>query len=346
MDILIPENLSAVVSSYSSSITVGNSTLIPLRFNIPSNHSLFFYNSSIIVGNSPLGITFEVREPVARVLFDESFNRIARHGFTTIVEEILGDASNTIGMYSSFVQFLSYDNNYSVTPHIYGNLTYNDLIEFDVVILANPFSLASDIYMDWVENPGGTFLTIPDRTIQSLYDYVENGGGLLLLSTDSIHCNLTDFNSFLSNFDLSLREGFNLGIHQSTVINPQNWVGKISQIPHHGNFIQTSGTQTVIIAEYNNNPTLASFENNNGGRVLLFASDIIFDNIGFSDHAYLGNTENNKVLTYNAVAWLAEGEFREVSEPNNGLLNEILLICLFLLLLITLFMVLSSINKN
>ncbi|MHA2239563.1 MAG: S8 family peptidase, partial [Candidatus Hodarchaeales archaeon] len=170
VDILFPEDLSTIIFSYDTSVLVGNSTLIPIRFYIPHNHPLDFYNSSIRIGNSTLSIIFEIRKPIARVLFDESFNRIVRHGFTTTVEEILGDTSNTIGMYSKFVRFLNYDNNYSVTPHIGGNLSYNYLKSFDVVILANPFSLETDIYMDWVENPGGTYLSIPESTISALYE--------------------------------------------------------------------------------------------------------------------------------------------------------------------------------
>ena len=346
LNLLIPESLNGIVSSHNTTFEVGNSTLIPISFNIPSDYSLGSYNSSIEIGDTILVIEFEIREPLARILFEESFNLIASHGFTTEVEEIFGDASNTIGMYSSFIHYLSYENNYSVTPHVSGPLSYEFLIDFDVVILANPFSLASDIFMDWVENPGTTYLTIPESSRSALYQYVDNGGGLLILSSDSSYCNLTDFNEFLSNYDLTLVSGFNTGIHTSNIVNNQIWTGQISQIPHHGNFIQTTGIKTSIIAEYDGNPTLASFTHETGGRILLFASDIIFDNIGFSDHAYSGNTEDNKIFAYNAVAWLADGEFREISEPKNNFLTENILIFVSLIAIAALIVFLFGIYKN
>ena len=122
IDFDIPESLSEILNFPDSGFILNNSKLIPVQFNIPANYSPQYINSSM-VGDQELRIKFEIRNPVARILFDESFNCIAIHGFGTAVYEIQGDPSNTIGMYSNFVRYLSYENNYSVTPNIRGELT-------------------------------------------------------------------------------------------------------------------------------------------------------------------------------------------------------------------------------
>ncbi len=310
----IPENLSDMINVHEITYTVNNSMLIPIIFNIPSSKAPQIINGSILIGNVFLQIEFEIRIPVARVLFDESFNRIVKHGFLTDVYEIQGDASNTIGMFSSFTKYLAYENNYSVTPHTSGSLSHGFLSKFDAVILANPFSLASDKYMDWVSTPGSDYIQIPKDTVNAIYEYVDNGGGLLVLSTIDTFYNITAMNDFLSRFDLSLTDKRSSGVNQSTISNPQNWTEEITSFPSRGNYISTTGNKTSVIAEdIGNNPTIASYLGYTGGRVLLFSSDLIYDNIGFSQHAYGGITEHNQILAFNAVAWLTEGEYREIT---------------------------------
>ncbi len=318
IDFDIPESLSEILNFPDSGFILNNSKLIPVQFNIPANYSPQYINSSVMVGDQELRIKFEIRNPVARILFDESYNRIVKHGFGTAVYEIQGDASNTIGMYSNFVRYLSYENNYSVTPNIRGELTEENLNDYNVVILANPFSLASDIYMDWVSNPGTSFLAIPPDSIQTLYDFVDNGGGLLVISTDDSYCDIPALNNFMAYFDLQIQNLGSEWVVQTSVINSYNWTQHLTTIPFRGNYLQTTGSQTTIFATHDGNPTIASYTSFSGGRVLLFGSDLTFDNIGFSTYAYHGNSEQNRIISFNAVAWLAKGEYRNYS-PNDSL---------------------------
>jgi hypothetical protein len=344
--IIIPENLSDVIHVRKNSYLLNNSMLIPIIFSIPPSKDPQIINGSIMIGDVLLLIEFEIRVPIARILFEEGFNRIVQHGFNTDVYEIQGDTSNTIGMFSQFTRFLAYENNYSVTPHTSGSLSYEYLSNFDVVILANPFSLASDKFMDWVSSPGLDYVQIPQDSIDSLYSFVDNGGGLLIMSTIGYNCNITAINDFLTRFDLALNDSSVLGIVQSTISNPQNWTENITSFPFRGNYISTTGNKTTVIADDDGNPTLASYVGSTGGRVILFSSDLIFDNIGFSNLAYWGNTEHNQVLAFNTVAWLAEGEFIATTTTTVPEIPPILFLFVLCAVLILLAILFRNMNKK
>ncbi|UCE12602.1 MAG: S8 family serine peptidase [Candidatus Heimdallarchaeota archaeon] len=302
------------VSTPSSSYVINNSVLIPINFTIPVSSDPQFVTGYINISNQILDIEFEVRKSAACVLFDETLNRIVRHGYSTgMYSEHLGDSSSTICMYSAFTRFLAYENNYSVTPHVSGEITLNKLLAYDVFIMVNPFSLASDIYMDWVENPGTDYLSLSTEEITAISQYVNAGGGLLIISSDDDFYDLTKMNEFLSSFNFQIQLQSSGSIFQSEIDPSVNFTQEIGSFPFRGNYIQTTGAHTIVVAEVDGNPTLALYEDPNGGRVLLYGSDLIFDNIGFSSYAYNGNTENNKILAFNSVAWLAEGEFRETT---------------------------------
>ncbi len=304
----VSEELSHFVSTPKKSYTINNTALIPINFTIPASAEVQSLSSNISLGNNSLAVEFEIRLPNAKVLFDESLNRIVRHGYGTNIFEIQGDTSSTIGMFSAFTRFLAYENNYSVTPHINGSFQLNDLQNYDVLILANPLSLATDIYMDWVENPRNEYLSLTSNTIEAVCQFVALGGGVLILSSDGSYYDITGVNELLETFNLQIQAESSGIIHQTTIVTPQNFTMDISSFPFWGNYIQTIGSNTQVVAETDGKPTLAFYECSTGGRVLLYGSDLLFDNIGFSDYAYNGNTQSNHVLAFNSVAWLARGE--------------------------------------
>ena len=346
IDVDIPVNLLDLISTPKNSYTLNNSIFIPIKIHIPANYSPQHINASIMVADQELLIKFEIRKPVARLLFDESFNRIAKHGYGTSVYEIQGDASNTIGMYSSFVQYLSYENNYSVTPHVKGELTEEYLSNYDVLVLANPFSLTSDVYMDWVNDPGTKFLSIPADSTQAIYDYVDKGGSLLLISTVGSYCDVSALNEFMSHFDIQMHTYGSEFVVQSSVNSSYNWTESISTIPFIGNYLYTTGLQSSIIATHDSNPTIISHINSNGGRVLLFSSDLTFDNIGFSTYAYRENSEQNRIISFNAIAWLAKGEYKSYFPSNPLTLSDFIVILIIIGSLLVLAVGLLSMKRT
>jgi len=333
----ISESLTEFVHFQGDEYFVNNTCLIPVNFTIPKTATPQFISGNISIGNLTLDVEFEIREPIKRILFDESLNKIVPHGYSfTETYRIQGDSSNTIGMFSKFIQFLSYDNNYSVTPHVSGDLTLPKLIAFDVLILANPVSLASDIYMDWLIDPGNDYVTLSSASRDAISQFVDLGGGLLIFNSLSSYFNRTELNLLLNSFDIQINTSSTSSIRTSGFTNHSlNFADSIDSFPFRGNYLQKTGTYTQIIAEYNAEPTIVSYQGQTGGRVLVFGTDLIFDNIGFSSHAYGGNTEHNRILAFNSVAWLAQGTYRATTTTSTNI-PEFSFILILLVLVVVL----------
>ncbi len=334
----ISEPLQNFVKIKPNNILINGSSLLPINFTIPNNTVPRFINDTINIGNSKLQVQFEIRKPLARILFDESLNSIVRHGYGTGMYDTQGDSSNTVGMYSSFTKFLV-ENNYCVIPHLSREFSLSELIKYDVLVLANPFSLISDIYMDWVIDPGKDYFSLTESSLTSILQFFELGGGILILSSVVDYYNITEFNVFLAYFGLAIDETVSYGVQQSIINNPQKFTKEITEFPFRGNYLKVlvPSNQTKIIADVEGKPTLISHEGISGGRILLFATDLIFDNIGFSSFAYGGNSEFNRILAFNSVAWLVEGEFKETStipEYPELFFFFLLIICVFALFII------------
>ncbi|MFX0207367.1 MAG: S8 family serine peptidase [Candidatus Hodarchaeota archaeon] len=331
----ISESISDFVSTPNSSYIVNNTTLIPINFTIPASSESQYVSGFIKIANKSLIIDFEIRETDVHILFDETLNRIVRHGYGTSTYEIRGDSSNTIGLYSAFTQFLAYEHNYSVTPHVKGEITLKDLLNYDVLILANPFSNTTDQYMDWVVDPYPEYLSLTANSIDAISQFISSGGGLLIINgNDDAYYNITAFNEFLERFDMQIRSEYSGGISTSNIVNPQDFTTDISSFPFRGNYIQTSGNNTELVAEINGEATLALYRDPKGGRVLLFGTDLIFDNFGFSDYAYTGDKLDNSILALNSITWLAAAE-REYIETSTSL-PEFPYAIIFMMLIISL----------
>lgn len=326
----IDKSISHFVSTSKKFYLANNTILIPINFTIPASSKAQSLSDIIYFGDKPLKVEFEIRLPIAKVLFDESLNKIVRHGYGTKIYEIQGDTSSTIGMFSAFTRFLAYEKNYSVTPHVKGPIQLNDLQNYDVLILANPLSLATDIYMDWVENPGTEYLSFTENTIEAVSQFVAMDKGVLILSSDGSNYDITGLNELLETFNLQIQTESSGIIHQTSIVTPQNFTSDISSFPFWGNYIKTIGSQTQVIAETDGKGTLALYTGSEGGRVLLYGSDLIFDNIGFSNHAYYGNTQSNRVLAFNSVAWLAKKEFIQCTTNVPDLSNYLIVLGLLL----------------
>jgi hypothetical protein len=314
----ISDSLSDFVSFHKEEYLLNHTCLLPINFTIPITSTPQFVFGNISVGDLLITIEFEIREPVARILFDESLNKIVRHGYSVpYIYEIQGDSSNTVGMYSEFTKFLAYDNDYSVTPHVSGDLTLAKLLNFDVLILANPLSLATDIFMDWLIDPGNDYISLSKVSKDAIFQYVSLGGGVLIFNTIGTYCNITGINELITPFSIQIQAQSESIIRSSHFTNHSlNFTDSIASFPFRGNYLQAFGNETQIIAEYENQPTVVSYEGSTGGRVLVFGTDLIFDNIGISTNFYSGNAESNRVLAFNSVAWLAQGDYIETTTTN------------------------------
>ena len=114
----ISSSLKEFITITKQEYLINNTTLIPINFSIPFNSTSQVATGIISIGLMNLSVSFEIRKPLRRIIFDESLNKIVRHGYTTSAYEIQGDSSTTIGMYSEFARYLSYENNYSIISFI------------------------------------------------------------------------------------------------------------------------------------------------------------------------------------------------------------------------------------
>ncbi|MFW9855602.1 MAG: S8 family serine peptidase [Candidatus Thorarchaeota archaeon] len=307
-DTILSSTLIPYISLEGTPIDINNSFLLRVNFTIPLSAEEQLVQGNLTIGTQKILISFEIRSPQARVLFDETLNRIVQHGIGTTSAEVKGDTSSTIGMFAEFTKFLAYDNNYSVTPHVKGDLTIEELSKFDVLILPNPFSLASDIYMDWVSNPGNSYLIASQESIDAIHQFVSKGGGLLVLSTDQENYNLTALNDFLTPFNIQIQSTAPEIVTEAMIIdNSFNFTQNVNSYLHWGNYLSKIGNSSNerILATSNGEPTLIAHLNPSGGRVVVFGSDLVFDNIGFSSELY-GNQEKNRIFAFNTVAWLSQ----------------------------------------
>ncbi|MFW9778594.1 MAG: S8 family serine peptidase [Candidatus Heimdallarchaeota archaeon] len=311
-DAVLSPSLAPYISLPEAPVDINNSFLLPINFTIPLGAEEQLVQGNLTIGTERIPVIFEIRSPQARILFDESLNSIVQHGIGTTAEEVKGDTSSTIGMFAEFTRFLAYDNNYSVIPHIKGDLTLSKLSKFDVLILPAPFSLASDIYMDWVNNPGNSYLVTSQETIDAVHQFVSEGGGLLVLSTDQENYNLTALNDFLTPFNIQIQSSSSGIVADAIIIdNSFNFTQNVDSYPHWGNYLLKIGNSSNerVLATSNGEPTLIAHLNPSGGRVVVFGSDLLFDNIGFSLAAY-GNQESNRIFAFNTVAWLSQKSLR------------------------------------
>ncbi len=142
-------------------------------------------------------------------------------------------------------------------------------------------------------------------------------------------------------FDVQIQTLFTASIQTSGFTDHSlDFTDTIDSFPFRGNYLQKSGTYTQTIAEYGGSSTIISYQGPTGGRVLVFGTDLIFDNIGFSNHAYGGNTEHNRILAFNSVAWLAQGTYRATTTTSTNIPEfSFILILLVLVVVLAIFAV-------
>ena len=103
--------------------------------------------------------------------------------------------------------------------------------------------------------------------MDAISQFISLGGGMLIINgNDDGYFNRTGLNELLARFDLQIRSDSMGAISSSDIVNPQDFTTDISSFPFRGNYIQTFGDNTEIIAEVNGEPTLALYQDPKGGR--------------------------------------------------------------------------------
>ncbi len=154
---------------------------------------------------------------------------------------------------------------------------------------------------------------------QAIHDFVEKGGSLYLSAQGNTEVaytgwgtivegnNLTVINDFLTPYGISISDDLyyvepntDPSIASTEVVH--RLTEGVSEVNHRGATLSVSGNAQILVKTQGEG-TLACYENNNGGRVVVSTTNSIMDLGGFFDSYNLGETQNN-ILTRNIFNWL------------------------------------------
>lgn len=157
------------------------------------------------------------------------------------------------------------------------------------------------------------------KEFQAIQDFVEKGGSLYLSAQGNTEVtykgwgtvvegnNLTVLNDFLTPYGISISDDY---YYVEPYTNPDKASAEVvhrltegvSKVNHRGTTLSVSGSAQILIKTQGGG-TLACYENNNGGRVVVSTTNSIMDLKGFFDSYNFGETQNN-ILTRNIFKWL------------------------------------------
>jgi len=153
---------------------------------------------------------------------------------------------------------------------------------------------------------------------QAIQDYVEAGGDLYLSAQGNNEVtytgwgtivegnNLTIINNFLTPFGISMTEDLyyfdpSYSPDIATTAAYHRVTEGVNQVNHRGTTLSVSGSAQILI-ELLGEGTLAVYESEAKGRVVVSTTNVIMDSTGYKE-AYAGVTENS-LLTQNIFNWL------------------------------------------
>ncbi len=310
----------SVISSHpqkvSLSLTGNLSTIITIEPLSPNEYSQIAYlninTNDAVVGGLYTGqiiatvgtdqsiseFTFTVGgEPIALALFDRGHTNWDQSG-----QDIIG-GSNTGGMVDVAKQngIWVEESETKLTPAL--------LSGYNILWMPDPLSLVSE---------GGGFAEseypnpLYQDEIDAIVDFV-NGGGSLLVDFNGFQgggqgTNATGINALISNFDITTSTtGVEVGSPSAAKIyNVSSIVRKVDKkISHAGNFL-SAGSNASVIAEINDKPTIATYDQPGGGRVLVTSTNFWMDNFGVTGRYPGAGGPNDLILSSNVWKWFTQ----------------------------------------
>jgi subtilisin family serine protease len=170
---------------------------------------------------------------------------------------------------------------------------------------------------------------------QAIQDFVEDGGSLYLSAQGNTEVtytgwgtivegnNLTVINNFLTPYGILVSseyyyfDSYDAPGHANAVSIHRLTEG-VSKVNHRGSTLSATGDAQVLV-ETQGEGTLAVYENNNGGRVVVSTTNTIMDLTGFLNGYSPGETQNT-ILTRNIFNWLVAKQrvVGNFTEDENG----------------------------
>jgi hypothetical protein len=159
------------------------------------------------------------------------------------------------------------------------------LNNYDILWMPDPLSIVIDPDDPNSVSPNPLF----QDEIDAIVDFVANGGSLLvdfngyLTDIDGNYgTNSSGINNLISHFDITTSTTAVSGPSGSaSVANNSSPVGGASQITHYGNYL-TVGPSARVVAQAADGPTVAVYDKQGEGRVLVSSTNFWLDNFGLT----------------------------------------------------------------
>jgi subtilisin family serine protease len=213
------------------------------------------------------------------------------------------------------------------------------LSTYDFVWLADPFNI---FYPDGYSNPFKIWPahtteleTVLDNEILAIQNFVAAGGGLLIdflgetteliagiQRTTGMH--VGTINDLLDPYGIVVSDDpFAFASPEvAKIVETHAITEGVSKVDHYGTTLSVTGDAQILV-EYENEGTVAIYENDFGGRVVAMTTNFIFDNTGYQDNYHTDTS--NAVFTQNIFDWLLADEKIVVthSEDDTGVSFDI-----------------------
>jgi len=315
-------------------IEATDSTLFEVTLSIPTYASTGFYTGTLSVSDnfvsSSIDVNFEVKKPVAKVLFDEYHSTIVYHSdfgsYGDPYRGIAGDTNFMYGMFKAYAHMLM-ENNVLFQP-FNKPLTEICLKDYDAIVIPDPATYHFDPFVDWIcsyfawhdPNEVERFST---AEIEALEAYVSKGGGLLIATQGIDTCYVPATNELIGAYGIQLNTD-DMRYVSVTETLLHTFASEIVSYTHTGPSL-TITQDAFAIAEYDGKIVMAGWQGRLGGRVLIIGSDYPFDNYRFNGVDVASATDENKKLSLLATQWVthiitlpailnAENELEELRE--------------------------------
>ncbi|MFW9995326.1 MAG: S8 family serine peptidase [Candidatus Odinarchaeota archaeon] len=310
---VIVEGLPPEFIAFPSTIELCDSTRLPVTFTIPETATPGQYsgNLTILYGsdiNTSIFLDFELKKPQKRLLFDEKHTVLTYRPYTSI--DSWGNTNFLSGMFREYAAALIAQD-IAITPFQGGMITTSLLERYDGLILVNPCSWITDKYIDWVDPEQLTYnyAAIYTSEYEAIESFVKKqGGGLLVFTLGSETVNVKAVNELIQRFGITLTDSqsSNYALVEDFTSNISFLEG-VTGYSHFGSTLKlTAGGENSFDVAHQETRLVAAgnYYNSSKGRVLVFSTDYLINNIGMFELLHPGSS--NKLLAVQATEWVCE----------------------------------------
>ncbi len=271
-----------------------------LTFNVPDDAALGDYTGKI---------TFETSQGVkAETLIHV---KVLEGHFKLFYGKMHTDwgADHSLGQYYYFFEHLK-SMGVAVNEFPTGEITATKLNGYSAIWFPDPVGFDYPNYP--FDKTRATSKPFTDSEIQAIQDFVANGGGLFIdLLGEMVDSqtslvfgnNVTMLNELISPYDITISPTpYKFDKPDiANVVKMHRITRGVTKIDHYGTTLTTTG-DAVALVSYHDKPTVAAYENDNGGRVVVATTNFFMDTKGYLED-YNDGTQN-AIFSNNIMSWL------------------------------------------